>query len=713
MEQSDPKRAVTPSVRPTAVSANAPSPSLSVSKNRPGPEPLTGPARPWLIRKRGSNEVLRCADLLVLRSWMLERRVSRDDEISRSGKVYRRLGSVVEFESLFHSVDVERAARRRPLGTPAPIAPLPAANSARSGTPPPIPGLAPPASSALPARAEATASPDRVQVTPPNLTPTSGTMSPLRITPSGQMARSRPAPSTTATPTPPVPPAPLISASAASGPPPVPPHSGSAPLVPIRPAPLAAQAEPVRPTPTAKQAEPVRPAPPPLAVPPRKEPPVPPPPVVLSPQVSDSNDETAALPTTRFNRLEPAKPVPPTPPPGPPPKTAPFERMPSAEPPKDSPDLISAKRTELLPAKVVDPIEKALSQNDPVPRHLKEAADPNRTARIHIASDPTDRFERKDSRRGLVLFLGALGITGVLVFALQQASKPDLPKPSGQESATAPDPNSLRNGNPPTTPPSEIPAGDTPKPTSPPPVAATPSVPQVKPPPAPPLTAPTATTPAQKPVVPAPSQTSTVQTAKPPTTPPAQAQTNTAQTAKPPTTPPASAPAQTASASSEKSQTATPAVKKPVVSEIPKTFDEQMELAQRLIEREQFGEAQRLLETIIVSAAHVPAVHVGLGKCALEQGHADEAISHYQDALSRLSTYGPAMFGMAKSYRQKGDKDQAIHWYKKYLEQNPNGGAAAVAREAIAKLEGHPAPAASELVKPPAATKPSSELVKP
>jgi tetratricopeptide (TPR) repeat protein len=146
------------------------------------------------------------------------------------------------------------------------------------------------------------------------------------------------------------------------------------------------------------------------------------------------------------------------------------------------------------------------------------------------------------------------------------------------------------------------------------------------------------------------------------------------------------------------------------VTDIPKTFDGQMELAQKLVEREQFGEAQRLFETILSYAAHVPAVHVGLGKCALEQGRTTEAIQHYQNALQRLSTYGPAIFGIAKAYRAKGDKDQAITWYKKYLEVNPNGGAAQVARESIAKLEGQPP---SELVKPSNQTQQNSELVKP
>jgi hypothetical protein len=52
------------------------------------------------------------------------------------------------------------------------------------------------------------------------------------------------------------------------------------------------------------------------------------------------------------------------------------------------------------------------------------------------------------------------------------------------------------------------------------------------------------------------------------------------------------------------------------------------------------------------------------------------------------------VFGLAKTYhRLKNDKDQALTYYKKYLELSPKGSAAAIARDSIAKLEGQPPPA--------------------
>ena len=88
--------------------------------------------------------------------------------------------------------------------------------------------------------------------------------------------------------------------------------------------------------------------------------------------------------------------------------------------------------------------------------------------------------------------------------------------------------------------------------------------------------------------------------------------------------------------------------------------------------------------------------------------------------MASASLRTEVIFGLGKAYRAKGDNEQAISWFKKYLELNQNGSAATVARESIARLEGQPLPPKpqpSELVKPstqPQSPSPSSsELVKP
>ena len=778
MEKSDPKRPV-PSVRPPAPAPISGNPSAPPAKAASGPSSggarasVPSPsARPWTIRKRGATDVQSCADLVTLRKWMLERRITRDDEISRSGKSFRRIGSIVEFESLFHSVDMERAEKRRATGQmPIPVLPpTPAAQPPRTG-PPPAAAVSPPATGPGAARTEPPAL-DKLHVSPAGLTPNSGGLSPLRMTPSGQPSRPR-SPSS-----PSIPAVPPTTARPAAVPASIPitpgrkdapsaPATASPLLPPRKEAPAPAAAAP--PPPPRKEPEPPRrepPAPPPTpAV--RKEPP--PPVAVAAPQAvaaakpaADDDDESSAQPTTRFTRLDAPRPapapaaavVPPAAPTSSGSQSVAFERTEpekvAAEPRLATPPR--PPRSERPAPNLPDPIEDAITRNDPVPRHLKESADPDRTARISASVDNTERFERKESRRGLLLFAASLMITAVLVLALQHAGKPDNPTPGG-ENATPPGPSAgvgEQPQNPPTptptpsntesepkTPPaSTAPAVPAPEPKT--PTAPTaPAQPTAKPtaaptPPAAPSTAsPPSTSAAVKPAQPsAPAPTAT--TAVKPAQPPAPVPTTATAPAKPPTPPaPTPAPANPTTTAAAKPPTPTnptastppkPAAntgsKKIVVTEFPKTFDEQMDLAQRLVEHEQFDEAQRLFETIMGYAAHVPAVHVGLGKCALEQGRTDEAISHYKNALTRLSTYGPAIFGLGKAYRAKGDKEQAITWFKKYLELNQNGAAATVARDTIAKLEGQPPPPKpepSELVKPPAQTQPKggSELVKP
>lgn len=771
MENSDPKRAATPvnasnAARPpgAAPASGKPvsgRPDSGAPRRGSGTTSTTG--KPWLLRKRGSVDVLRCQDLATLRTWMIERRVSRDDEISRAGKVFRRIGNIVEFESLFHSAEVERAERRRGQR---------ATNSGMMA----VPSLTGPnaARSEGSGRRSDVSVPPQLRVTPPGLTPAAGNMNPLRLTPSGQPSRPRPpVPAVpilqipdTPTPTPPAPPIPPAAAASS------PPSSRPAPPPPAERAPPAGQGKPAAPSPAAaRQVVPTapssvaanKPASPPVAPPSSAPAKAAAPPLPSRASESErpiAEEDSGTDPTRRFVRVDMAadpaergRATKPTPPPVSDTSkssgndTVAFHRADPADLGGDS-DAASADGDETLinppsaqapravaPAtKSVDPVEEALRLSDPVPRHLKETTDPNRTSRIP-SLDTTERLEGGESRRGLVLLLISLGLAGLLILGLRSAGttdptnagtrgagtgsgepdhgtagtgansvgKPDAPKGEpGQGSdtnpvgttipatpssgtTTTPGPDSVAKPQAPPDKPLDVKA---------PPTAGTPSV-------APPVARPTEAAPSSKPVG--------------------------AEKTVPPTAPTPASTATTPNAGTPPTAAAKPATqgngKKIVVTEFPKTFDEQMDLAQRLVEHEQFDEAQRLFEAIMSYASHVPAVHVGLGKCALETGRLDAAIEHYNNALGKATNYGPAIFGLAKTYRAKGDKERALQQYRRYLELYPSGGAAGVARDSIARLEGTaPAPApkpaaapsSSELVKPPSqAVGGSSELVKP
>lgn len=715
---------------------------------------------------------------------MIERRVSREDEISRGGKVYRRLGNIVEFESLFHSAEVERAERRRgqKAGTSGimPVPQLPATGASRAES----------------SKRNEVSVPPQLRVTPPGLTPAAGAMNPLRLTPSGQPPRPRP----------PVPAVPILQipeatpAPAAAPAPPAPtpastPGSAAASARYAASSPASAGTAKPTPTPPAKAAAAVAsalpnkaPAAPPVsatrpAVPPRPSGTFPterPKPAAASESepAEAKDDSTVTDPTRRFVRLDPA-PVRPV-------ESLPVNLAPEVgtDGPKDSgndtvafkraapediaPDLSddpdstqrnppAAPRVLARPVKSLDPVEEALRNSDPVPRHLKDPSDPNRTSRM-ASLDVTERMEGESGNRGLVLLVISIALAGLLIWGLRSAGTqdsggrgtnqpvtgtgPDTPKtdekPSGvagsgsdavqpgvQPSTAQPKDDGQTAGGP-----TKATAGSEPT------AAGLGKDKPASEPEKPPATVASSGT---KPETPVPSKptgepkpgSDTKQTSdvKPTTTGSAPATTTgsgTGQQAAPAVAKPA--PQSPTAATGTAKPAPSPAGKKITVTEFPKTFDEQMDLAQRLVEHEQFDEAQRLFETILSYASHVPAVHVGLGKCALETGRTEAAIEHYNNALSKAPNYGPAIFGLAKTYRARGDKERALQNYRRYIELYPNGGAAAVARDTISRLEGNPPPAAakpspapsppppgqSELVRPPTQSSASgSELVKP
>lgn len=770
----------------------------TVGKSASGASSSSGANRPWMVRKRGGTEVLHCPDLATLRTWMLERRLTRDDEISRGGQSFRRMGSIIEFESLFHSVDVERAQARRATGqhaaTPASGAGAATGRGpARTGTPQGLPALGASAPAAGARPAEASIGPMRV--TPLGITPAPGGMSPIRATPSGQPAPRRPQPAMPGL-------AGSVQAAQRSTPPSTPPAT-----TPTSDPNKGRLKPPARsPSGVVPQAVPAAVADSlagPLSGSPSGRPPSGPGPAALkerpaTPPVDIGDRDEEEQPTQRMEKLDLPKP-------GPVPAAAPqdsgsqtvvFRRGDSAsseadadadaepldvsEPtrrlPPAAPVPIPAAtgdRTVRLPpaptpapqAASADPIAEAILKNDPVPRHLKDPTDSSRIVRgpAQRSLDMTERIEKKPGPSLVTISLGVAGALG-LVFYLSSRGGPE---PTGPQTEKKPETPITEPENPVTRPetkatepttattPSETkpttPPGTETKPTTPPGAETKPTEPATA---AKPTTETKSTTPATSPAspptataVPAepaktpgaetkpatpPTASNPPATAAKPTTPaaptpspgkePAKAATPGSEPAKTPgteakpTTPPtASSPPATAAkpnppatanppatvaakpATPTPPSTSTPSTstrpKKIVVTEIPKTFDGQMELAQRLVEAEQFDDAQRLFETMLPTAGHVAAIHVGLGKCALETGRLDAAIGHYQDALKRAENYGPAVFGLAKTYRAKGDKAQAITYYKRYLADHPTGAVADVARAAIAKLEGQPPPA--------------------
>ncbi len=55
----------------------------------------------WMIRNASGGQVFKFKELTTLQRWIVERRVTRDDEISKTGDTWKRLGDILELASFF------------------------------------------------------------------------------------------------------------------------------------------------------------------------------------------------------------------------------------------------------------------------------------------------------------------------------------------------------------------------------------------------------------------------------------------------------------------------------------------------------------------------------------------------------------------------------------------------------------------------------------
>jgi predicted Zn finger-like uncharacterized protein len=95
----------------------------------------------------------------------------------------------------------------------------------------------------------------------------------------------------------------------------------------------------------------------------------------------------------------------------------------------------------------------------------------------------------------------------------------------------------------------------------------------------------------------------------------------------------------------------------------------------------------------------------GLGYAALRAGNPTEAARHFRPAAR--NDYGDAYIGLGEAYRRMGQHPEALQTYRAYLASRPNGPHASVARAQIAALEASSAP------EPPPTPAPSPEPTTP
>ncbi len=117
------------------------------------------------------------------------------------------------------------------------------------------------------------------------------------------------------------------------------------------------------------------------------------------------------------------------------------------------------------------------------------------------------------------------------------------------------------------------------------------------------------------------------------------------------------------------------------------TFDGLMNEGDRLRDRDRPGLALKVYERAADLAPEEPDVHLGIGWCYIDLEQPAAAISTFKTALRYAPRLSDAHMGLAEGYRMKGDNQNAIEHYEKYLDIIPNGPESGGARRMIKLLK--------------------------
>jgi len=119
----------------------------------------------------------------------------------------------------------------------------------------------------------------------------------------------------------------------------------------------------------------------------------------------------------------------------------------------------------------------------------------------------------------------------------------------------------------------------------------------------------------------------------------------------------------------------------------PRDFDGWMTLGDKLREREK---AEAALDAYGRAADMNPdraEPHAGRGLALMDMGQKLQAEAAFLQALRLNPRYGVALMGLAETYRNQGKNEEAKKYYEQYLDVLPSGPEAAVARQALQRLQ--------------------------
>lgn len=137
------------------------------------------------------------------------------------------------------------------------------------------------------------------------------------------------------------------------------------------------------------------------------------------------------------------------------------------------------------------------------------------------------------------------------------------------------------------------------------------------------------------------------------------------------------------------SLTPTPAVEAPTPPKKskPMTFNQLVNRAERLRTRDQIEKAMNLYERALEMQPGDPDAQAGMAWCYFDLDNHDAAISSFKQITAKIPRYSDAHMGLAEAYSAKGMKRDAIKHYQKYLDILPDGPDSPVAKRALQDLQ--------------------------
>jgi predicted Zn finger-like uncharacterized protein len=118
----------------------------------------------------------------------------------------------------------------------------------------------------------------------------------------------------------------------------------------------------------------------------------------------------------------------------------------------------------------------------------------------------------------------------------------------------------------------------------------------------------------------------------------------------------------------------------------PLTFEQLVGQADRLRQSDRANKALNLYQKALEIEPDDPDAMSGMGWCYVDMEQADAAIATFKQVLTKAPRFSDAHIGIAEAYRAKGQKRDAIKHYQDYLSIMPNGEDADLARRMLKDL---------------------------